>query len=692
MELAPEKGLLERTGAFPRWLEVRASTDARKRTYMILALVALATALRLYGINTYPVFGDEYNSIAMAKEISLNWNSILYAVLTHFLIRLGDGEFWLRLPAMIFGVAAVPVLFRVGERLGGWRLAVTCGLLAAVSPFSIFHSQEIRFYSLFMLASATFLLATISYVDRPRSARGRLLLALAAAFLVLSHFLGILALCAQSTAALFANSRVSKRLRAVVLSGFVVLIVVPLIPFVQHTLWAFYSAHAAVTDFALPPFNGLSIINFAKLAFSLFTFAFGYHVYPLRVGFVVFGSAVFGCLFAVGLLRLWKTSAWRILPVTYLLGLIAVFFVLNSIGGSVSSVVGPRHVAFVWPVFVLITAMGLAAFRGKLFAALLSAVLMVSLGALWLGWQKDWSAGNVPDYRAAATYAGQWTDDQTALIIDGRLGDPFGFYFSTNKRAGRSYSYRAAQDSTALRRNRRLIMLSDEWWLERRQEIDRALRQINTNYTVVDGRVDYPLFEYVFERNPQPSSSSHTQQLQFPLTVYGVEFQDLKLPIKVKRESTQFKIIGASALPGVDDHTLISVALDQPNHMQQLILLSNVVSESLPSPGTVVADLLIEDRAGLVTTFPVRMGLETASWDRSCEPGAKCASAYQWHKRLAIVGQNSYPGAYRDFSAQIHSTSFNLPAFTDVAKVSIRYRTTGGHLYIWGVALNDGQL
>src|SRR5262245_21446170 len=121
MELAPEKGLLETTGALPRAVKVRAATHARTRMFVILALVVLATALRLYGINTYPVFGDEYNSIAMAKEVSLNWNSLLYAALMHFLILLGDGEFWLRLPALIFGVATVPVLFRVGERIGGWR-------------------------------------------------------------------------------------------------------------------------------------------------------------------------------------------------------------------------------------------------------------------------------------------------------------------------------------------------------------------------------------------------------------------------------------------------------------------------------------------------------------------------------------------------------------------------------------------
>jgi len=690
MELSPEKELFETVAAVPRPLELGVDTNARRRMYVILAIVGLALALRLYGINTYPLFGDEYNSIAGAQDINLNWNSILYAVLTHFLIRLGDTEFWLRLPAMIFGAAAVPILFRIGERIGGWRCAVACGLLAAASPFNIFHSQEMRFYSLFILASATFLLCTINYLDRPRSFGGRLLLLLAGIFLVLSHFLGVLALCAQSTAALFANSTVPKRFRTAVLAGFALLIGVPLIPFVQHKLWDFYSAHAGVTDFSLPPFNGLSIVNFAKLGFALFTFAFGYHVYPLRVGFVMFGSAVFGFLFCAGLLSLWKKSEWRMLPVTYFLALIAVFFVLNSIGGRVSSVIGPRHVAFAWPVFILLTGMGVAAFGQKMFAVLLTTVMLLSAGALWLGWQKDWSPGNVPDYRTAATYATQWNDDQTALIVMGRSDGPFGFYFPKNLRTGDWYSYLQTEDAAPLRSNRRLIIVSDEWSLDRRQGIDRTLRQITENYTALDGRVDYPLFEYVFDRNPRVENSlanGPPRQLQFPLSVYGLEFQDLKLPVNVTAKATSMKVIGASALPNLDDEKLMSVSLSQLKPAQELVLLSNVTGQSLPAPGTVVAELLIEDKAGLITTLPIRMGMETASWDQSCQPSANCKTAFQWHKRLAIVGQNSYPGAWRDFVGQMHAASFDLQQPTEVARVSIRYRAEGGHLYIWGAVL-----
>src|SRR5258708_35058408 len=119
------------------------SQDVRRRG-VFLSVIVLATVLRLSAISLYPLAGDEYGSLAEAKAVGLNWNSIIYSGLMHFWIRLGSGELWLRLPSAIFGTATVVVLFKIGEKLGGWRTGVVAALLAATSPFSIYHSQEVR--------------------------------------------------------------------------------------------------------------------------------------------------------------------------------------------------------------------------------------------------------------------------------------------------------------------------------------------------------------------------------------------------------------------------------------------------------------------------------------------------------------------------------------------------------------------
>ena len=100
------------------------ASEARRRTYILLSIVGLAFLLRLYGISSYPLQGDEYESIWAAKSVGLNWNSIIYSSLMHFWVRLGTSELWLRMPAAIFGTATVPILFKIGEKLGGWRTGV----------------------------------------------------------------------------------------------------------------------------------------------------------------------------------------------------------------------------------------------------------------------------------------------------------------------------------------------------------------------------------------------------------------------------------------------------------------------------------------------------------------------------------------------------------------------------------------
>src|SRR5215510_15358908 len=175
MSAASEKELVRRvTFASAKRSSSLALLEVRS-TYVVMAIVIAAMLLRLYGISLYPLEGDEYGSLAEAKSVGLNWNSIVYSSVLHFWARWGSTELWLRLPAAVFGAATVPVMYKLSERLAGSRAAWVAAILAATSPFNIYHSQEVRFYSLFMLAAAVFMLATVTYVDSGKSRRERFL-------------------------------------------------------------------------------------------------------------------------------------------------------------------------------------------------------------------------------------------------------------------------------------------------------------------------------------------------------------------------------------------------------------------------------------------------------------------------------------------------------------------------------------
>jgi hypothetical protein len=670
------------------------TSDARRRAYLLVSIVGLALVLRLYGISQYQLGFDEYGSIWEAKLVGLNWNSIIYSSLMHFWVRMGTSELWLRLPAAIFGAATVPIIFKIGEKLGGWRTGVIAGLLAAMSPFDIYHSQEVRFYSLFIFSSAAFMLATISYIDSKRRTRDRLAVLLTGLVLLVSHFLGILGLYAQGTAAIVAaHKRWPLRAVSILVFGIPLLMFgLPVISVFRNELLHLYQVYgnAMGQSLIVTPF---SVISFAKMAFAGYIFVFGYHVYPLRLIPVITGLSLSGFLLGRGALRLWKQRQWRVLPFTYLLAVFGVYIVLNSVGRRLATGVSPRHVAFVWPVFVILIALGLSSFTRTIFQVLLVAVLAINAMSLWYGWQKDWTYGVATDFRSAAAYAAQWASKDSALIGDGRSQEAIDFYFPKSIPQVNSSPGSSDYDFSEALSYRHLIVVTNDWRLENRRDSDQLMRHLAGRFTWIDGRVDYPLFEYVLERKPLSESSGYslnteTGQVRQPLSFYGLEFQDLRLPITVKVKDVTLQVVGAYGLPNSEGSSDVTIPLAQATHAGKLILLTNVVGLNQAQAGQPIAEVVVESKSGAVSRFPLRLDRETASWGTECQSTAECKTVFRWHKRLAIAGQNSFPDAWRDFPAGLHGVRFDLPQGTEAATLKVRYLAGSGHFYIWGVALS----
>jgi len=669
------------------------SADVRRQA-IVLSVVVLAAALRLSAISLYPLAGDEYGSLAEAKAVGLNWNSIIYSGLMHFWIRLGSGELWLRLPSAIFGTATVVVLFKIGEKLGGWRTGVVAALLAATSPFSIYHSQEVRFYSLFIFASAAFMLATIHYVESRRTPRTRVAVLLTGVVLVFSHFLGVLALYAQVTATVFAaKSRWSRRTLSLFLFGLpVVLCGLLLAPFVRHGLWRLYSNYGNAPSSIEPVMTPVSIVNLAKTAFAGFIFVFGYHVYPLRLFLLVTGLGLTGFLLVAGANRLWKETRWGILPFAYLFVLLGVYVVLDSVGGRVAAGVSPRHVAFVWPAFLLLTAIGVTSFKKPVLIVLAAAALTVNAASIWSGWQKDWTYGTTVDYRSAADQTSRWIGKDTALIHDGRSSDAINFYFPKGMPLINTGSNLLNQNLTTQPNYQRLIFVTDDWEPERRRGFDQLMGRLNERYAAVDGRVDYPLFEYALDRKSPSESAGYalrngSNQVLQPVSFYGLEFQDLRLPLSVKVKDVPLNVIGAYGLPDSAGGRELNLPLSAANKTRRVILLSDTVGAGGLQPDHLIAEVLVESKEGKTVTIPLRLGKETAGWDQQCESSAPCQTVFQWHKRIAVTGQNSYDRSFRDFPAGLHGVALDLPERMEVVRVTFRYTANSGSLYVWGVAL-----
>jgi mannosyltransferase len=144
----------------------------------LAAIVVLGAGLRLLHLGS-DLWGDEINPLVdyagrPALQVITTYldsgNHLLNTLLVNASIaRFGQQEWAMRLPAVIFGIATIPVMYWVGSLVLPRRGALGAALLLAVSYHHIFFSQNARAYSAYLLFAllASGLLVKGLQEDRP---------------------------------------------------------------------------------------------------------------------------------------------------------------------------------------------------------------------------------------------------------------------------------------------------------------------------------------------------------------------------------------------------------------------------------------------------------------------------------------------------------------------------------------------
>lgn len=101
---------------------------------------------------SYPV-GDIWAYTVFQYHELFEIHLPIYFIILHFCSVFGMSEFVIRLPSVIFGLAAFPVLYLTTKRLYNSKVAKIACLILAFSWLHIRYSQEVRMYSLFLFLS-----------------------------------------------------------------------------------------------------------------------------------------------------------------------------------------------------------------------------------------------------------------------------------------------------------------------------------------------------------------------------------------------------------------------------------------------------------------------------------------------------------------------------------------------------------
>jgi hypothetical protein len=276
-------------------LNATQATAARAQTarspappwWPLAALILLAALLRLSTLGQQSFWYDEAFTPVHVLHPSL-WATLRAVVHTEntpplwYIIAwadarlLGTGEYALRLPSALAGIATVPIAWAIGRELTSRRTtAIALAAFVAVNPLLVWYSQEARAYGLYVLCIALATLCFLRALHAPSTGRMAAFTA-AGALALLSHYFAVFLLIPMALWLLWAHA---DRLRTVAPAlAALALVGVALLPLISAQgghgtqwigAWALSSRLQAIPQYYLTDYYGAALGHGVELLVAL---------------------------------------------------------------------------------------------------------------------------------------------------------------------------------------------------------------------------------------------------------------------------------------------------------------------------------------------------------------------------------------------------------------------------------------
>lgn len=144
--------------------------QSRVAALVVLGLISvLGIALRLHTLDR-ALWVDEILSYRTAAEGFWPALTTVYYLLTytlmHFMIKLGGSEILIRVPSLLAGIAAIPLIYRFVARAHSRSAGLVAAFVLAVSAMHVQFSQDARFYAFLSLAGLLTVWSLWNIVER----------------------------------------------------------------------------------------------------------------------------------------------------------------------------------------------------------------------------------------------------------------------------------------------------------------------------------------------------------------------------------------------------------------------------------------------------------------------------------------------------------------------------------------------
>ncbi len=209
------------------------------KTYLtICLLVLLGLVMRLPELHegfwrdethVYYVASASKFAVLIARLIPVEFNPPVFYVLMHYWQMLvGGGEVGMKIPALLFGLALIPVVYLLGKQVAGSTVGILAAALVTFSPQAVFFSLQCRAYSLAALVDCIIVLLYCRILAKNINLKYQIALSLCLLLTLYNHYTGLLLLLSLGVATIVLWLRGERKLS---LYRWAIILLLPLLGF-----------------------------------------------------------------------------------------------------------------------------------------------------------------------------------------------------------------------------------------------------------------------------------------------------------------------------------------------------------------------------------------------------------------------------------------------------------------------------
>lgn len=241
------------------------SIPANRFNFLLILILLISIALRVFGINSESLWFDEAYSIHLSKmnlwDLVRNTAEDVHPPLYYITLNLweyvfGESETSSRMLSALFNVLTVYVIYRISAYLYDKKTGLIAAFLLAISPFHIYYSQEARMYALLGMLSILSIYSFIKLATEINNSGWRNYV-LFSVLMLYTHVYGFWILCFETLfiLVLFYLKRLDKRkIKALLISA--IMIVIAYLPWTGILL---SQLHKVGSGFWIPPRDWLAL-------------------------------------------------------------------------------------------------------------------------------------------------------------------------------------------------------------------------------------------------------------------------------------------------------------------------------------------------------------------------------------------------------------------------------------------------